>query len=128
MKWVSKGRKKKYSMKRFFKGFIYAVNGIIKAFKTEQNLLIETIFEVIIIILSIYLKVSNIELCLIIISTSLVIVIELINTGIEYTIDMMMPEVHPLAKIAKDVSEGSVLFSFITSLIVILIILLPKLF
>ena len=37
MKWESKGKKKKYSIKRFFKSFYYAFQGIKTVLKTEQN-------------------------------------------------------------------------------------------
>ena len=46
MKWVSKGNKKKYSIKRFFNSFIYAFNGIKSACKTEQNFLFDIIFGI----------------------------------------------------------------------------------
>ena len=45
MKWVSKGNKKKYSIKRFFKSFTYAFMGIIEALRTEQNLLFDFIYS-----------------------------------------------------------------------------------
>ena len=57
----------------------------------------------------------------------MVLSLELVNTSIEYAIDMAMPEIHPLAKVAKDVSAGAVLVSAITSVIIGLIIFLPKL-
>lgn len=126
MKWISKGKKKKYSFKRFFNSFGYAIKGIIAAIKTEQNLLIDLFFAIIVIVLGILLKISLIEFCILILSIGLVISFELINTAIEYTVDMAMPEIHPYAKISKDVASGAVLFSAICSLAVGLIIFLPK--
>ena len=125
MKWVSKG-KKKYSFKRFLKGFKYAFNGIISSFKTETNLLIEFIFGIITIALGIYLKLSNIEFCIVTVCIMIVISLEIVNTAIEYTVDMAMPEIHPLARMAKDTSAGAVLFASIGAVIVGLIIYLPK--
>jgi len=126
MKWVSKGKKKKYTWKRFFKGFSYAFNGIISAYKTEPNLIIETIIGVVAIIPGVYLKLSYNEFCIVILTIGLVISKELMNTAIEYTVDMAMPEVHPLAKGAKDAAAGSVLFSCICAIVVGVIIYLPK--
>ncbi len=125
MRWISKG-KKKYSFKRFLKGFVYAINGILSALKTETNLLIELIYGIITIILGLYLKISSIELCIVIICIGLVLGLELMNTAIEYTVDMAMPEVHPLAKMAKDTSAGSVLCVSICAFIIGVIIYLPK--
>ena len=126
MKWVSKGKKKKYSVKRFFKGFGYAFCGIISAVKKEQNLLIELIVASITIILGFLLNISTIEFCIVVITIGIVISLELVNSAIEYTVDMAMPEMHPLAKIAKDVAAGSVLFFSICAFIIGLIIYLPK--
>lgn len=126
MKWISKGKKKTYSIKRFFKSFGYAFNGIVLAFKTEQNLLFDLVFAILAIILGIVLKLSLIEFAIVILVIGLVISLELVNTAIEYVVDMAMPEIHPLAKISKDVAGGAVLVSAIIAFIIGLIIYLPK--
>ena len=126
MKWASHDKKKKYSLKRLIKSFKYAFAGIFKAYKSEQNLVVHTIMAILVLILSFYLKVTNIEFCILILVIGLVLVMEMINTSIEYTVDMAMPNVHPLAKIAKDVASGAVLISAFVSIVVGLIILLPK--
>ncbi len=126
MKWVSKGKKKKYSIKRLGKSFIYAKDGILCAFKTEQNLLIHFIALVINIILMIVLKLSLIEICIIVLACTLVISFEMLNTSIEYAVDMSMPEIHPLAKSSKDIASGAVLISSLGALAVGVIIYLPK--
>ena len=126
MKWVSKGNKKKYSIKRFFNSFVYAFIGIKTACKTEQNFLFDAIFGILTIIIGFLLKLSVIEFAIVLIAIGLVVSLELINTAIEYTIDMAMPEIHPLAKAAKDISSGAVLISAIMALIVGIIIYLPK--
>ena len=126
MKWVSKGKKKKWTCKRFFKGFTYAFSGIFNAYKTEPNLIVETIIGILAIVLGIYLKFSNIELCIVALTIGMVISKELMNTAIEYTVDMAMPEVHPLAKGAKDSAAGSVLFSCICAIAIGILLYLPK--
>ena len=126
MKWVSKGRKKKYSIKRLGKSFVYAFKGIISAMKTEQNLLVDFIGLAINIVLIFFLHLSSIEAAIIILSTFLVIALEIVNTSIEYAIDMAMPQIHPLAKVSKDVAAGGVLVVSIGAIIVALIIYVPK--
>ena len=126
MRWVSKGKKKKYSLKRLIYGFGYAGRGIFSAVKSEQNFVIELTFAVMAIIMGFVLKISTTEFAIIAVTISLVLSLELVNTSIEYTVDMAMPEIHPLAKVAKDVSAGAVLMSAITSVIIGLIIFLPK--
>ena len=126
MKWVSKGKKKTYSIKRLIKSFSYAFSGVISALKTEQNLLIDFISGIIAIVLGFVLKISTIEFIIVLIVIALVISMELMNTAIEYVVDMAMPEIHPLAKLSKDISGGAVLVSAIIALVVGLIIYLPK--
>lgn len=126
MKWVSKGKKKKSSFHRFFKSFGYAISGIITTCKTEQNFLIGVVCGIITVILGIVLKISMIELSIVIFVIGIVLALELINTSIEYTVDMAMPEIHPLAKQAKDIAAGAVLVSTIAAFIIGLIIFLPK--
>ena len=127
MKWKLKG-KKKYSLIRFFKGFGYAFNGIISALKTEQNLLIELILGMIFVGLGLYFKISNLELCIIIVCIGILLSLELINTAIENIVDMTMPQVHPLAKLAKDTGAGAILIFSIITIIVVLIIMIPRIF
>jgi diacylglycerol kinase len=55
-----------------------------------------------------------------------VFVAEMINTAIEYTVDLASPEKHDLARKAKDVSAGAVLAISASSVVIGLIIFLPK--
>lgn len=126
MKWVSKSNRKKYSIKRLINSFGYATKGIISVYKTEQNILIHTIIAIIVLCLAFYFKVSSIESCILALSIGLVIAFEIINTAIEYTIDMAMPNIHPMAKLAKDSASGAVLVTAITSIVIGLIIFIPK--
>ena len=126
MKWISKGKKKTYSIRRLGNSFKYALDGIISAYKTEQNLLVHTIGAIIAIILGIFLKLSTTEFAIVPLVIGLVITAEMINTALEYAIDMAMPTIHPLAKISKDVASGAVLFAAISSVAVGLLIYLPK--
>ena len=56
----------------------------------------------------------------------LVISLELVNTAIEAVVDLCTQEYHPLAKIAKDTAAGAVLISAIASVVIGLIIFVPK--
>ena len=126
MKWVSKGKKKTYSIKRLGNSFKYAVEGIKSAYKTEQNLLVHTIAAILVLVLGILLKLSYLEFAIVFLVIGLVIAAEMVNTSIEYAIDMAMPSIHPLAKVAKDVASGAVLFSAIIAIIVGCFIYIPK--
>ena len=79
-----------------------------------------------VIIAGIVLKITQAEWIVCIILFGFVITIELINTAIETTVDIAMPNINERAKLAKDISAGAVLISAIISVIVGLIIFIPK--
>mgnify|MGYP002708983976 FL=1 len=51
---------------------------------------------------------------------------EFFNTAIEYTVDLASPEIHPLAKAAKDTASAGVLMMAIIAAVIGLIIFVPK--
>ena len=57
----------------------------------------------------------------------MVISLELVNSAIEATVDIAMPEINEKAKNAKDIAAGAVLVSAIAAAIIGLIIFVPKL-
>jgi diacylglycerol kinase len=73
-------------------------------------------------ILALLLELPKVELLFVLLAVTLVIVTELINTAVEKAVDLAMPDLHPLAKIAKDVAAASVLvsavFAAVTGMIV----------
>lgn len=58
---------------------------------------------------------------------SLVLILELINTSLESITDIVSPEIHPKAKIAKDVAAAAVLIASFFSIVIATFIFLPKL-
>ena len=113
-------------MKKLIKSFKYAIEGIITGIKQERNMKIHIIIMILVIIFGIILKISKIEWIICIILFGFVISLELVNTAIENTVDLVTLEKKTKAKIAKDVAAGSVLVSAITSIIIGLIIFIPK--
>ena len=57
----------------------------------------------------------------------MVLALELVNTAIERTVDLVTKDYHDLAKAAKDVAAGAVLIMSMFSVIIGLIIFIPKL-
>lgn len=123
---MSKTEYKKISKKKLKNSFKYAIEGIRSAFKTEQNLKIHFIIAVIAIILGILLKINYTEWAICFLLFGFVITSELLNTAIEVTVDLAMPEKNERAKLAKDIAAGAVLVSAIISVLVGVAIFLPK--
>ena len=124
---MQKQEYKKIDKKKLKNSFKYTGQGIKSAFKTEQNLKIHFIITAIAIILGIILKLSLTEWAICFLLFGFVITAELLNTAIEVTVDLAMPEISEKAKLAKDIAAGAVLISAATSIFVGLTIFLPKL-
>ena len=107
--------------------FNYAVSGIILSIKTERNMLIHYIVAIIVLFSSLFFEFTRIEFLILLFATTLVIVLELINTAIEKTIDMVTTEYHPLAKLAKDISAGAVLIAALNAMLVGYLLFFDKL-
>lgn len=117
---------KKENKKSIIKSFGYAIEGIATGTKEEKNMKIHILIMILVIIFGTILKISKIEWIICIILFGFVISLELINTAIEATVDLITLEKNPQAKIAKDVAAGSVLIASITASIIGLIIFIPK--
>jgi len=64
-----------------------------------------------VLLVALFLRVSPLEFCLLALSILVVLCSEMINTAVEAVVDLVSPEYHPLAKIAKDTAAGAVLLA-----------------
>jgi diacylglycerol kinase len=104
------------------RSFRYAYEGVKYALSTQNNMKFHFTAAFIVLLLALYLRLSKLEILFILLAVTLMIVTELINTAIEKTVDLAMPDRHPLAKIAKDVAAASVLVSAVFAAMVGMII------
>lgn len=123
MEKIEEFKKKRKKLRNSFK---YAFEGVHRELKEEQNLKIHILIMILVIITGFILKLSPMEWIICIILFGFVIALELINTAIELTVDLAMPEIHPKAKAAKDIAAAAVLVSATCSVIIGVIIFLPK--
>jgi diacylglycerol kinase len=105
-------------MIKFLKSFQFAFKGIAVAFKEQLNLKIHAMATLLIFGLGFYFKITTTEWLVLLLTISLVIGLELINTAIEYIVDLVSPEQNPLAGKIKDVASGAVLVGAIGALVI----------
>lgn len=98
--------------------FNNAVNGIIYVIKKERNMKIHILAAVVILILSLFYKLSRVEFLVLCLTIALVIACELFNTAIEVIVDIIVDVYHPKAKIVKDVAAGAVMVAAFVSIII----------
>jgi diacylglycerol kinase len=109
------------------KSFYFAFAGIGYLFRSQRNARIELMIGLIACGFAAWLKISRAEWSVLILTIACVLILEGLNTTVEAAVDLASPEIHPLAKVAKDVGAGMVLLASIASVGVGLVILGPPL-
>lgn len=103
----------------------YSFQGLEYCYKNETSFLLVAICACIIIILGIIFDIEFIEWVISFGSLALISIIELINTAIEATVDMVTQEYNEYAKIAKDCGSAATGVMSVLATIVNLIIFIP---
>ena len=106
---------------------LYALNGLRLAFKSERNFRKHRVIALVIMSAALYLRVNVTEFCLLIFANAQVLVCELFNSVFEYIVDAYYKgRWAKLAKLAKDIAAGAVLFSAIISVLIASLIFAQK--
>ena len=108
------------------KAFKCAFDGVKHAVLTQRNFKIHIIVALLALIMSAAFKLATTEFAIVVICIFLVFAFELVNTAIESIVDLVSPDWNLLAKHAKDCAAGAVLLVSFMSVIVALVIFLPK--
>jgi len=106
----------------------YAVTGLYQSFKRETHMQIHTVSAVLVIIAGFYFNITRVEWIAVSGCIALVTITEIINTALEKICDLISLEINPEIKYIKDISAAAVLLASIFSVIVGLIIFLPRVF
>jgi len=114
-------------IKKTLESFNNAITGIIDTVRTERNMKIHLIAALGVLIVSFFFDISKYEFLILVVTITMVIAAELINTAIEAAIDMTTNYYHPLAKIAKNAAAGAVLVAAISAVLVGYVIFWDKL-
>jgi len=122
-------RNKSKEAEQFVKGrmssFNAAFQGLKYVLKTQKNSWIHVAATILIISVSAFLHLRILEWIGILLVIGFVWMAEFLNTALEVLVDLTNPEIHPLAKISKDVGAASVLIAAFLAVIIGLLILVP---
>ncbi len=116
--------KGKTGLKRVWNALFYSLEGFKAAWRHEDAFRQEAMLAVVLIPLAFFLATAPLQRALMIASVLLVLIVELINSAIEATVDRISLENHALAKRAKDIGSAAVLIALINVLVVWGLILL----
>ena len=117
---------KRRSFRNFIASVRYSIDGFWAAVQHEPSFREDLIFALLLVPLAIYLPVNAVSTGLMIASLILILIVELLNSAIEWVIDYLRPEKHPLAKRIKDMACAAVFLSYINCIVVWTIMLWPS--
>ena len=109
------------------RSFQHAYQGIVSAVRTQRNLRFHFFAALGVLVASLILGVSGLELAVLVLTIGFIFVVEMLNTALEFVVDLVTTEYHPLAKLAKDVSAGAVLVSSVGAVLVGFLVLADNL-
>jgi len=115
----------KISLKKILKSFQYSFNGI-KIHSQQHNFVVMLISAFFVILLGFIFQISYFEWLILILIISLILCLETINTTLEKTWDYLEPNFSDKIKMFKDLMAGGVAIAIFTSIIIGLMIFLPK--
>ncbi|MFK7601203.1 diacylglycerol kinase [Deinococcus sp. SM5_A1] len=112
------------NLRRWWRSAGFAWAGIRHAYRSQANFRIEIWAGVLALVAAALLRAPLAPIAL---ACALVLALELVNTALEAVVDLASPELHPLAKVAKDAAAGAVLIASAGALVVGMVVLLPPL-
>lgn len=106
--------------------FGFAFDGLKTAIARGRNFRIQLVMGALALIAGWVFKLNFAEWLDLVIVISLVLILELVNTSLEAIVDIVRPEIHQAAKVAKDVAAATVLIASIASVVIGALLFLPK--
>ncbi len=114
---------KRRDFRNFLQSVRYAIEGFWAAIKHEPSFREDLIFVAILTPFAIILPVNAVSTAVMIASLFLIVIAELLNSAVEWTIDDISLEKRPFAKRAKDMGSAAVFIAYINCLVVWALIL-----
>lgn len=113
--------------KRLLRSFVYASQGLIFVVKHEQNMQIHLFVAGFIFVSAYLLNLSLVHWMILLLVIAGMFSLEIMNTAVERTVDLVTEEFHPLAKRAKDIAAAAVFVYCVFAVIIGLILFIPAL-
>lgn len=107
--------------------FRHAFSGWGYLLRTQRNAWIHAAFTLAVVLMALWVRLEALPWAILVLAMGLVWTAELFNTALEAVVDLSGPDLHPLARVGKDVAAGAVLASAGTSVVIGLLILGPPL-
>jgi len=102
-------KRQRFSLAARVRSFGYAFKGFAHFFASQHNGWIHAVAAAVVIAASCYFDISRLEWCAVLLAIGAVLCAELLNTAVEFIVDLVSPEHNELAGKAKDVGAAAVL-------------------
>ena len=110
--------------RRLVSAFLYSIEGFGAAWKSEEAIKVEVVLLPLLVGIAVYLGRTRLEQAIMISALLIVIIVELLNTAIEKTIDRISIEQNQLSKKVKDMGSAAVLGAILNAVMVWTLLLL----
>jgi diacylglycerol kinase len=107
--------------------FGYSLAGWLYMLRHQKNTRIMSVASVLIAVLALWLQVDFVGLALLTLVITIVWMAEFMNAAVEAVVNLVSPNFHPMAKVAKDVASAAVLLGVVASVIIGVLVLGPPL-
>lgn len=104
--------------RRLVSAFLYSIEGFGAAWKSEEAIKVEVVLLPLLVGIAVYLGRTRLEQAIMISALLIVIIVELLNTAIEKTIDRISIEQNQLSKKVKDMGSAAVLGAILNATMV----------
>lgn len=121
-----KNHDRKWTLRNRLRSFSFAFAGLKLLLKTQHNSWIHLVVTGIVLAAGFMLQISSIEWCIVVLAIASVWITETVNTAMEFLTDLVSPEFHPIAGQVKDLAAAAVLIAALGSVIVGVIVFVPK--
>lgn len=105
----------------------FALAGWLYMLRRQKNTRIQAVASVGVMALALWLQIEFVGLAILILTITIVWMAEFVNAAVEAAINIAAPDVHPMAKVGKDVASAAVLLGVVASVLIGLLILGPPL-
>jgi len=96
--------------------FTAALHGVIYTVRTQRNTWIELAAALVVIAAGLWLRVRPLEWAVLALTIATILALEAVNSAIEALVDLVSPDYHELARIAKDCAAGALLLAVLGAL------------
>ena len=108
----------KRGLQRIFDAAGYSAAGLAMAWRAEEAFRQEVMLALVLVPLALWLGQTSMERLLLVASWIVVMIVEILNTAVEATVDRIGEEHHPLSGRAKDLGSAAVFLSLLLAALV----------